>query len=385
MSLNRIKIPVIIHGRGTLKELKKMKEKKVLVITDKIIRELYGDKIEKYLKKKEYIYFDEVEPDPKDTTIIKGGDIAREFKPDLIIGVGGGSVMDSAKCIYFLYEREDKTLYECDPMTYFGLGKKSKLILIPTTSGTGAEHTLAAVITKIKTGQKVVIASQELIPASVIIDPKLALGMPPKLTASTGIDALVHAVEGIINKMNNDFTEALNMHAIRLLLKYLPAAYGDASDDVMVREKVHNAASLAGIGFGNSNCGIAHSCGHSLGAVHHIQHGVAVGLMLPYIIEFNKPISNEKYIEILNGINIPIGDDPTKTMANLIRDFLKKINLPLKLKDLNISKSDWDQNMDKLVEFAKTDIVAPFNPRATSEEEFHKIFNYAWEGKNIDF
>ncbi|MHA1268337.1 MAG: iron-containing alcohol dehydrogenase [Candidatus Helarchaeota archaeon] len=380
-----IKIPTIYYGKGSLKQLKSMRQKRVLIITDKIVRELFGSNLERILKKKEFAYFDEIEPDPKDTTIIKGGEFAKEFKPDLIIGIGGGSVMDSAKCIYFLYERDDKTLYQCDPISYHGLGKKSKLILIPTTSGTGAEHTLAAVVTNTETGQKVVVASQELVPHAVIIDPKLPLGMPPKLTASTGTDALVHAVEGIINPMNNDFTEGLNMYAIKLLLKYLPQAVKDGANDIFVRERVHNAASIAGIGFGNSNCGIAHSTGHSLGAVHHVQHGIAVGIMLPYVIQFNKPESENKYIDILNGINIPVGNDPTSTLVNVIRDLLKKVNIPLTLKELNISQTDWDQKIDKLVEFAKTDVVAPFNPRKTSEDEFKRIFQYAWEGKDIDF
>jgi len=381
-----IKIPLIYHGKGSLKQLKSLRQKRIFIVTDKIIREIYGSKIERLLKKKEYVYFDEIEPDPKDTTIIKGGNLAREFKPEVIIGIGGGSVMDSAKCIYFLYERDDKTLYDCDPFTYWGLGKKSKLILIPTTSGTGAEMTLAAVVTNTSEGKKVVVVSQELVPQMVIIDPNLPLGMPPRLTASTGVDALTHAIEGIINKLNNDFTEAMNMHAIRLLLKYLPLAYKEKSDDITVRSKVHNAASLAGIGFGNSNCGIAHSCGHALGAVHHIQHGIAVGIMLLYVIQFNKPTSEQKYIEILNSNNIPIkNNDPTTTLVNVLKDLYKKIDIPLKLKDLNIPLNEWNEKLDTLVEFAKSDITAPFNPRDTSVDEFKKIFEYAWEGKNIDF
>jgi alcohol dehydrogenase class IV len=385
MSILPIKIPIIYYGKGSLKQLKNMKQDRVLIITDKTLRELFDAKLARYLKKKEFAWFDQVEPDPKDKTIIKGGEFAREFKPDLIIGLGGGSVMDSAKCIYYLYECDDKTLYDCDPINYHGLGQKSKLVLIPTTSGTGAEHTLAAVVTNTETGQKVVVASQELIPAAVIIDPKLPLGMPPKLTAATGIDALVHAIEGIINKMNNDFTEGLNLHAIRLLKEYLPQAVGEGSDDVLVREKVHNAASIAGIGFGNSNCGNAHAMGHALGAVHDVQHGFAVGIMLPYVLEFNKPSSEKKYIDILNAINEPVGEDPTKSIVTFVKNILTSLNIPKTLKDLDISKEDWNNKFDKLVEFAKTDMIAVFNPRPTSEEEFRKIYEYAWEGKSVDF
>lgn len=385
MSVRTIKLPTIYYGKGSLKELRNLSQNKVLVVTDKVIKEIFGKLISKFLSKKDFIFFDEIEPDPNDITIIKGGEVAREFKPDLIIGFGGGSVMDAAKGIYFLYEREDKTLYECSLGTFHNLGQKSKLILIPTTSGTGAESTGGSVITDAETGKKGGIASLELVPEMIIIDPKLPLKMPPKLTASTGLDALVHAVEGMFSNMASDFTDALNLHAIKLIINYLPLAVGEGADDINVREKVHYAASIAGLALGHSICAIAHSCGHSLGAIYHFQHGIAVGLMLPYVIEFNKPTSAKKYEDILNNINVSVNDDATKTLANLIRDFLKKVNVPITLKELGISKKEWDQNLEKLVSFANTDFTKLINPRTTSEEDFRKIFEYAYEGKPIDF
>ncbi len=380
-----MKFPTIYYGKGSLKQLKKMSQNKVLVVTDKNLREIHGNLIARFLNKNDVIFFDEVEPDPKDVTIIKGGDVAREFKPDVIIGFGGGSVMDSAKLIYFLYEREDKTLYECNPAAKNNLGQKSKLILIPTTSGTGAESTGGSIVTNTKTGQKVVVASGELIPKSIIIDPKLPLKMPPKLTASTGLDALAHAVEGMITNFATDFTDAMNLHAIRLIIKYLPSAIGEGADDITVRERVHNAASIAGLALGYSFAVNAHACGHSLGAIHHIQHGIAVGIMLPYIIEFNKPKCAKRYKEILNSLNISIGDDATKTLANFIRDFLEKVNIPPSLKELGIPREDWNYNIEKLVSFAKNDVASGANLRNTSEEDFRRIFDYAYEGKPIDF
>jgi alcohol dehydrogenase class IV len=377
-----IRLGDIYLGKGSLKNLKSFRAERIFIVTDKIIWELFGPKVSRYLKKKEVKVFDEVEPDPHDTTIIKGGKLAREFKPDLIVGIGGGSVMDSAKCIYFLYECEDKTLYDINPVTFFKLGMKSKLAVVPTTSGTGAEHTLAMVVTKTETGQKVALASPEVIPSIVIVDPKLAAKMPPKLTASTGIDALVHAVEAEINSLANDFTEAMNLHAIKLIFKYLPQAYANGEDDV-AREKMHNAASIAGIGFGNSSCGIGHSCGHALGGAYDLQHGIAVGVMLPYILEFNKPTSAQKYEEILQSLNTPY-EDPTVTLVNLIKDLLKQLNIPTALKDL-IPEQKWKQNFEKLVTFAKMDVVAALNPRPTSEEDFRKIFECAYEGTSVDW
>ncbi len=383
LSMNMIKIPVIYHGKNSLKELKSFRAERILIVTDKIIRDLFGEKISKYFKKKEFTFFDEIEPDPTDTTIIKGGDVAREFKPDLIVGLGGGSVMDATKVIYFLYEREDKSMYDLNPVTFFKLGQKSKLILIPTTSGTGAEHTYGAVITKTETGQKVVLASYEIIPAIVIIDPNLPLGMPPKLTAATGVDALVHAMEGEINHLNNDFTEACNLHAIKLLFKFLPLAYGEGANDIEVRAKVHSAASLAGIGFAYSSCGIGHSCGHALGGVFHIQHGHAVGTMLPYVLEFNRPVCENKYKDILEVLNVT-SEKPTETLVQMIKDLYKQIDIPITLKE-QISEADWTQNFEKLIDFAQKDLLVALNPRTTTEEDFRKIFQCAYEGKSVDW
>ena len=319
----------------------------------------------------------------KDTTIERGGKVALEFKPDLIVGVGGGSVMDSAKAIYFLYEREDKKLYDMNPITFFKLGKKSKLVLIPTTSGTGAEHTLGVVVTNTETGQKKALACYEVIPSAVIIDPKMPMGMPPKLTAATGIDALVHAVEGVINSLNNDFTEAVNLHAIKLLFKYLPISFEDGAN-AEARGKVHSAGSLAGIGFGNSSCGIAHSCGHALGGVFHLQHGFGVGIILPYVLEFNKPKCENKYIDILETLNILDSKDPTATLVTQVKELLKTINVPTTLKEI-ISEADWNQNFEKLIEFVMADILVSLNPRMTTEEDFRKLFQCAYEGKSVDW
>jgi len=380
-----MKFPTLYYGRGALRQLRKMSQKKILVVTDKNVKEIHGDLISKFLRKNEIIFFDDVEPDPKDITITKGGEVAREFKPDIIIGFGGGSVMDSAKIIYFLYEREDMTLYDCNPSNATDLGQKSELLLIPTTSGTGAESTGGSIVTNTKTGQKIVLASVELVPKKVIIDPKLPLKMPPRLTSSTGLDALAHAIEGMMTDLATDFTDAMHLHAIRLIIKYLPLAVGEGADDINVRERMHNAASITGLALGYSFAVNAHACGHSLGAVHHIQHGIAVGIMLPYIIEFNKPKCAENYEIILNSLNLSIEDDATKTLANLIRNFLNKVNVPISLKELGISKQDWDQKLEKLVTFAKTDAASVANPKNTSEEDFRKILEYAYEGKPIDF
>ncbi|MBD3226701.1 MAG: iron-containing alcohol dehydrogenase [Candidatus Lokiarchaeota archaeon] len=385
MSMNFIKVPTIYNGKGSLKELRNMKQKRVLVVTDKTIRDLFGKKIERYLRKKEFAYFDEIEPDPRDETIIKGAKFAKEFKPDLITGLGGGSVMDSAKGIYFLYEREDKNLYDINPLNYFKLGKKSKLILVPTTSGTGAEHTSAIIVSNSETKQKIGLISYELVPSAVIIDPKLPLKMPKTLTASTGVDAIVHAVESIMNKLSNDFTDAVNLHAIKLLFEFLPQSYENGKKNLRAREKVHNAASLAGIGLANSAAGLAHSCGHSLGALFDIQHGIAVGIMLPYIIEFNSNISKERYKLILDALNVEINSSPTKALTELILKLFEELQIPTKIQDLGISKEIFNNKIKKLTDFTISDLATSLNPRTARKEDVERIFYHAFNGKSIDF
>ncbi|MFX1461187.1 MAG: iron-containing alcohol dehydrogenase family protein, partial [Promethearchaeota archaeon] len=249
----------------------------------------------------------------------------------------------------------------------------------------GAEHTPAAIITNSETGQKIPIASQEIIPHSVILDPKLSLKMPKNLTASTGMDALVHAIEGMTSRLRSDFSDAVNLHAIKLIAEYLPIILENNSNNIKIREKLHNAASLAGIGMANSSCGLAHACGHALGAIYHIPHGITVGIMLPYTIEFNKDKCTESYIEILKTINILEIKNPTVMLANFLRDFLHNIEIPSSLKEIINDENEWKKNLEKLTLLAKRDILTPFNPRGLDENDFKKIFEYAYVGKPIDF
>ncbi|MHA1145659.1 MAG: iron-containing alcohol dehydrogenase [Candidatus Helarchaeota archaeon] len=384
MSLNAFRVPLIYHGIGSLKQLRDFREKKVFIVTDKIINELHGKRIQKYLKKKEFLVFDEVEPNPLDETLVRGATLAKEFQPDLIVGIGGGSAMDSAKGIYFLYEREDKSLYDINPLRFFKLGHKSRLLLVPTTSGTGAEHTGAIIITNSKTGQKIGLICYELVPHAIIIDPKLALGMPPRLTASTGIDAVVHAIESLMNGLSSPFTDAMNLSALQLLFEYLPQAVKDGTD-IKVREKVHYAASMAGIGLANSAAAVAHSCGHSLGAVFKIQHGVAVGVMLPYVIEFNRKECSSKYMKILESLKITPKKDATKELSMIVCNLMKQIGLPTTLRELDIKREIFEQKLEKLVEFASTDLATSLSPRPASESDIRRIFEHACDGKPIDF
>jgi hypothetical protein len=209
--------------------------------------------------------------------------------------------------------------------------------------------------------------------------------MPQKLTVATGLDALTQAIESATIKTGSDFTQALNLYAIKTLFEYLPKAAGEGADDIRVRAKVHNAASMAGVAFGNTGLGLAHSCGHALGGAFHIQHGIAVSVMLPYVIEFNKPECMDKYVEILECLNITGVKDPTAKLSSVVKDILRKLKTPVSIKELSVSAEEWKANFEKLVNWAKGDIYTMLNPRMTSEEHIKKIFQYAYEGKKIDF
>ncbi|MEM2959352.1 MAG: iron-containing alcohol dehydrogenase [Candidatus Jordarchaeaceae archaeon] len=380
-----IRIPVIYHGVGSLEQLRNFKEKRILIVSDRTVLQMFGDKLSDIFSGRETKIFDEVEPEPKDTIMVRCGDIARKFKPELIVGMGGGSAMDTAKAAYFLYGQESLKLYDMNVLVEYNLREKSKLVLIPTTSGTGSEHTPGLVVTNTETGQKVSLASFELIPWAVILDPTLTLKMPQKLTAATGLDALTQAIEGASSKMGSDFTQALNLYAIKILFQYLPKAAGEGAGDIQVRAKVHYAASMAGIGFGNSGLGLAHSCGHALGGAFHIPHGISVGVMLPYVIEFNKSECGDKYGEILECLNITGAKDSGATLSTMVKDMLKKLKIPLNIRELGISQDSWEKNFEKIVNWTKNDIITMINPRMASEQDIRKIFQYAYEGKTIDF
>jgi alcohol dehydrogenase class IV len=361
---------------------------RVLIVTDKKIRELgIVDEVEKRLKEKgpQVMVFDKVEPDPKDSTVAACAELADEFKPDLIIGLGGGSSMDVAKGAFFQYERPDVKLCDMSALETYGLKSKAKLAMIPTTSGTGSEATVGCVITDSKSGRKLSLACFELAPDVAILDPSLAFRMPPKLRASTGLDVLVHAVEAYMASMHNYFADALSIKAIQTVFQYLEKSFKTGDEEAM--EKMHYAATFAGIAMSNSGLGLAHGIGHSIGALFHTPHGEAVGLALPYAIEFCAQTSKDRYVEILKalgvtGVNAVNG---TQKLSNMIKDLMTKIQILPTLKGIGISEDSFKKMMPKLAEFSENDVTSVTSPRNATTEDFIKILEYMSRNKPIDF
>lgn len=380
----------IVFGEGALEYLKELEGRKVFIVTDKNLRKLgIVDKVVEQLKETgmEIRIFDEVEPEPSKQTIERGAKILSEFGADWIIGLGGGSCMDAAKAMWVLYERPDLTIEDITPFEKLNLRKKARLINIPTTSGTGADVTWAVVITDTERKVKLELASKEVVADISILDPALVLDLPPKLTADTGMDALVHAIEAYTVQWKNDFSDALALRAIQLIFKYLPRAFKNGRNDPEAREKMHNAATMSGLAFSNSQIGIVHAMGHSLGAVFKIPHGRSVAVFLPYVMEYNLSEAASLYAEIAEAIGITDGSDEEKArkLIEAVRNLMKELEEPLSMKEMGIPREEFEAKLDELIEKANESTGTIVNPRVPTEEDYRKLFLYAYEGKSVDF
>jgi alcohol dehydrogenase class IV len=383
------KSPEIVFGEGALDALDELEGQRALIVTDAVLVELgLVDKVKEHLDKAgvETRVFDAVEPDPSVQTVRRGVQVALEFEPDWIIGLGGGSPMDAAKAIWILYECPDLEPGEICPFIRFGLRQKARLITIPTTSGTGAEVTWGIVLTDTEEQRKMGLGSRENVADMAIVDPAMAAGMPPRLTADTGLDALTHAVEGYTCTWHTDLTDGLCIHAVRLILRYLPRAVADGSD-IEAREKLHNAAACAGLGFGNAMASMAHSMGHALGAVFHIPHGRAVGIFLPYTIEFFAREAPERFAELaaLASISDVGGEEAARTLAEHIRDLCREIGNPVSVAEVGVEREAYEAQLDKLIDDAFNDTQILTAARSPSYDELRQLFLYAYEGRPIDF
>jgi alcohol dehydrogenase class IV len=331
--------------------------------------------------------FDRVEPDPSLETVRKGSSLMSQYAPDWVVALGGGSVMDAAKAMRVEYERPDMKADEVFVFTSgLGLGTKARLICIPTTSGTGAEATWAMVLTDTADQRKLLVGCRETLPDIALVDPQFAMEMPPEITAQTGMDVLTHAIEGFTSNWKNDFSDGLCLKAIQLVFQYLLEAYKNGQD-MEAREKMHNAACIAGMGFGNSVTALAHAAGHSLGAVLHVPHGRAVGLFLPYTIEFVGDAREELWAEIAYSIRleVPKGKKAASILAEAIRGLARSVKEPLSIKELGIPSDSFDNSMKKLVDNTMADASLIPSARLPSKKETENFFRYAYDGKSIDF
>ncbi|RLC99233.1 MAG: NAD-dependent alcohol dehydrogenase [Chloroflexota bacterium] len=389
--------PKIVFGESALSSLEEVDMSRALVVTDKNLVQIgLVEPVLDLIKKSgcEVLVFDDVEPDPTLTSVDLGKAAAVDFQPDWIIGLGGGSPMDTAKAIWVLYERPDLIPAMINPFIELGLRNKSRLITIPTTSGTGAEVTWGIVLTDTENNRKMGLGNRENTADIALVDPALASGMPPQLTADTGLDALTHAVEGFICTWHSDITDGLCLNAAREIFQYLPIAYeasqsnkADQESYLLAREKMHNAATSAGLGFGNAMASLAHAMGHVLGSVFHIPHGRAVGLCLPYTIEFAAKGEDRSRITTLANL---LGFKTSKSNTGEVfgaglRDLARTIENPTSLAEEGIDKKAFLDQLEKIVDDAFNDTQIITAPRAPSYDELEKLFKYVYGGQPVDF
>jgi alcohol dehydrogenase class IV len=381
--------PEIVFGEDALSHLDELEGQRAFIVTDSTLANLgFVDIVKKHLAAAgiESAVFAEVEPDPSLQTVRQGAQAMQEFAPDWVIGLGGGSSMDAAKAMWFLYEKPEADPAEINPFDRPGLRQKARLIAIPTTSGTGAEVTWYLVLTDLEARRKLALLNPEILPDIAIVDPSLVTELPPQVTADTGMDALVHAVEAYISTWRNDFSDGLCLRAIQLVFEYLPRAYVDGND-AEAREKMHNAGTIAGIAFGNSVTGLAHAMGHTLGAAWHIPHGRAVGLALPYVLEFTRKEAGERLAEMICFLGmepVPV-ERAAYALADSIRELMREIGQPVTVMELGISADDFKDLLPELTEKTELDASALTNARIATTEEVERLYRYAFEGKAIDF
>jgi hypothetical protein len=295
-------------------------------------------------------------------------------------------VIDGAKAAWILYERPDITdLATVGPFTPLNLRQKAHFAAIPTTSGTGSECTSVFVAHDTEAHRKVPVASGELMPDWAILIPEFTATMPPKLTVGTGLDVLAHAMDCLPATGGSEITDALAIAATQMVFKYLPRAYRNGQD-MEARHRMLLAASTAGIAFGQGGVALTHSFGHSIGSLFNVHHGIAVGLFIPYVFQFYQAVT-DKHLEFGKalGVAAPSRDKGLAQLVAKIRKLFVELDVPLNLKGLGISKGDFKKNMDKLVLYTVEDIDTYFSPRPMTADQCARIFQYAYDGKDIDF
>ena len=412
VNMQWFKIPEKIYFEaGSIAYLEKMPNiERAFIVTDEGMEKLgYVDKILYHLRNRQhYVHseiFSEVESDPSFDTIMKGVEAMKNFKPDVIIALGGGSPIDAAKGMWLFYEHPEADVeglklkfMDIRKRTYKfpKLGTKCKMVAIPTTSGTGSEVTSFAVITDKNKNKKYPLADYELTPDVAIVDPDLVMSLPKSVTADTGMDVLTHALEAYVSNMASDYTDGLAEKAVEIVFEYLEKAYDDGNDK-LAREKMHNASTIAGMAFTNAFLGVNHSIAHKIGAEFHLPHGRINAILLPYVIRYNstKPtkfvsfpkyeyfIADKKYYEMAKkvGLKAKNVEEGINSLIEKIKQMNEHMNIPKSFKEAGIDEKEFLNKIDDLADRAFEDQCTTANPRVPLVEEIKQILLDSYYGK----
>lgn len=403
--------PKIYFEKDSVQYLEKMPNIfRAFIVTDPMMVKLgYVDKVLYYLRKRpQYCHseiFSSVEPDPSVETILRGVEAMKVFQPDVIIALGGGSAIDAAKGMWLFYEHPETSFdglrlkfldIRKRAFQFPNLGNKTKLVAIPTTSGTGSEVTSFSVITDKEHGNvKYPLADYELTPDVAIVDPQFVATLPKSIVADTGMDVLTHALEAYVSIMASDYTDGLAVRAIELVFENLLESYQTGSEEA--REKMHNASAVAGMAFTNAFLGINHSLAHKLGGEYHIPHGRANAILLPYVIAYNaqtptkfvafpkygKFKAGERYAKVARYLNLPgaTEEEQVNSLIAAIRALMEKLNLPLSISACGVDEGEFFSKLDNLAERAFEDQCTTANPRYPLVSELKEIYTRAYYGK----
>lgn len=379
------------YGKGSLEQLKFIQGKKAILVLGGGSMKKFGfvDKAVSYLKEAgiETLLFENVEPDPSVETVMKGAEAMREFEPDWIISMGGGSPIDAAKAMWVFYEYPETSFEDIiQPFSFPTLRQKAKFIAIPSTSGTATEVTAFAVITDYAKGVKYPLADYNITPDIAIVDPELAETMPPTLTAHTGMDALTHAIEAYVSTLNSPFTDALALKSIHMVIDELQASY---AGDMAAREQMHYAQCMAGQAFTNALLGIVHSMAHKTGAAFstgHVPHGCANAIYLPYVIKFNAKNAMGRYADIARSVGITGNDEECmRQLCDKIDDYNVKLGIPKSLKEFGVKEDEFKEKVAHIAELAVGDACTGSNPRPITPAEMEKLLICTYYGTEVDF
>ncbi len=409
------KIPSKIYfEENAIEYLHQMKEmKKALIVTDRSLVELgYVQKVIDQLQLRSpevpYQLFCDVEPDPSIQTVSKGVELMRSFEPDTIIAFGGGSVMDCAKGIWLFYEHPEVNFDDLKQkfmdirkraFQYPEMGRKAKLVCVPTTSGTGSEVTPFAVITDKVENKKYPLTDYSLTPNVAIIDPAFVMNLPKSICADTGMDVLTHATEAYVSTLASDYTDGLCIQAIKMVFEYLERSYKNGANDKEAREKMHNASTLAGMAFANAFLGMCHSMAHKMGAEFHVPHGRTNAILLPYVIRYNgqKPQklstwpkynyyrADERYCELARILGLPAStiEEGVESYAKACGELGKKVGIKMNFESQGLDRDKYMAQIEKLSYLAYEDQCSPANPRVPMVEDMQKIMRDAYDSKEF--
>lgn len=387
----------LYHGKGALENLKNLTGKRAIVVVGGGSMKRFGflDKVEAYLKEAgmEVKLFEGVEPDPSVETVMRGAAAMREFQPDWIVSIGGGSPIDAAKAMWAFYEYPDTTFEAlCIPFNFPTLRTKAKFCAIPSTSGTATEVTAFSVITDYEKGIKYPLADFNITPDVAIVDPELAETMPKKLTAHTGMDAMTHAIEAYVSTLNCDYTDPLALHAIKMISEFLIDSY---NGNMEARDRMHNAQCLAGMAFSNALLGIVHSMAHKTGAAYsggHIVHGCANAMYLPKVIKFNakEAAAARRYAEIARfiGLSGSTTEELVDALIAHIKGMNKQLDIPSCIRDYEggiIDEKEFLEKLPKVAELAVGDACTGSNPRKITPAEMEKLLKACYYDEEVDF